>query len=240
MRFLEEMIYEGNLILVNAMHGLHEEYTGPLVPTDQKDPSILVRNCLKQAYVSTMQAIHAKDRIVPVSGFRPHQEQIDLFASSLQENGEDFTYRYVALPGHSEHETGLALDVGIYSDHIDFIRPDFPYTGISQIFRETAPFFGLIERYGAAKESITGISHEPWHFRYVGYPHAVFMNEKQLCLEEYTDLLHTFTIDHPLYVENHTIFFHPYDQQLNLPERIGYEVSGNNVDGLIITVGDRI
>ena len=148
-------------------------------------------------------------------------------------HGSDYR-RYVRLA------SGLALDVGIYSDHIDFIRPDFPYTGISQIFRETAPFFGLIERYGAAKESITGISHEPWHFRYVGYPHAVFMNEKQLCLEEYTDLLHTFTIDHPLYVENHTIFFHPYDQQLNLPERIGYEVSGNNVDGLIITVSDRI
>lgn len=240
MRFSEEMIYEGPLILVNAMHGYHAEYTGPLTPADQKHPSILVCKCLQQAYVSTMQAIHAKDRIVPVSGFRPHQEQIDLFASSLQENGEDFTYRYVALPGHSEHETGLALDVGIFSDHIDFIRPDFPYTGISQIFRETAPYFGLIERYGAAKESITGISHETWHFRYVGYPHAVYMNHNQLCLEEYIDLLHGFTLDQPLYVENHTIFYHPFNDELNLPERIGYEVSGNNVDGLIITVSDRL
>ena len=51
MRFLEEMIYEGNLILVNAMHGLHEEYKGPLVPADQKDPSTLVRNCLKLSLI---------------------------------------------------------------------------------------------------------------------------------------------------------------------------------------------
>ena len=240
MRLTEKMIYQGNLVLVNAMHGLHEEYTGPLVPADNRFPDILVADCLRQAYTSTMLAIHAGNRIVPVSGFRPHQEQLDLFSTSLQENGEEFTYRYVALPGHSEHETGLALDVGIASDHIDFIRPDFPYTGISQIFRETAPYFGLIERYSATKESITGISHEPWHFRYVGYPHASFMNEKQICLEEYIELLHRFTIGHPLYVENHTIFFHPYDQELILPERVGYEVSGNNTDGLIITVCDRL
>lgn len=240
MRLTEKMIYQGNLVLVNAMHGIHEEYTGPLVPADNRFPDILVADCLRQAYTSTMLAIHAGNRIVPVSGFRPHQEQLDLFSTSLQENGEEFTYRYVALPGHSEHETGLALDVGIASDHIDFIRPDFPYTGISQIFRETAPYFGLIERYSATKESITGISHEPWHFRYVGYPHASFMNEKQICLEEYIELLHRFTIDHSLYVENHTIFFHPYDQELILPERVGYEVSGNNTDGLIITVCDRL
>lgn len=240
MRLTERMIYQGNLVLVNAMHGLHEEYTGPLVPADNRFPDILVADCLRQAYTSTMLAIHAGNRIVPVSGFRPHQEQLDLFSTSLQENGEEFTYRYVALPGHSEHETGLALDVGIASDHIDFIRPDFPYTGISQIFRETAPYFGLIERYSATKESITGISHEPWHFRYVGYPHASFMNEKQICLEEYIELLHRFTIDHSLYVENHTIFFHPYDQELILPERVGYEVSGNNTDGLVITVCDRL
>lgn len=240
MRLTERMIYQGNLVLVNAMHGLHEEYTGPLVPADNRFPDVLVADCLRQAFTSTMLAIHAGNRIVPVSGFRPHQEQLDLFSTSLQENGEEFTYRYVALPGHSEHETGLALDVGIASDHIDFIRPDFPYTGISQIFRETAPYFGLIERYSATKESITGISHEPWHFRYVGYPHASFMNEKQICLEEYIELLHRFTIDHPLYVENHTTFFHPYDQELILPERVGYEVSGNNTDGLIITVCDRL
>lgn len=236
MRFSEEMIYTGDLILVNAQYGLHVEYTGPLVPIDERYPNITVRKCMKQAYDRTMLTIHAKDRIVPVSGFRPHQQQMDLFASSLQENGEEFTYRYVALPGHSEHETGLALDVGIYSDHIDFIRPDFPYTGISQIFRKTAPYFGLIERYPASKESLTGISHEPWHFRYVGYPHASFMSEHQLCLEEYVDLLHSYTLSHPLYTENHTIFFHPYDAELTVDERRGYDVSGNNVDGLIITV----
>ena len=66
--------------------------------------------------------------------------------------------------------------------------------------------------------------------------YASFMSEHQLCLEEYVDLLHSYTLSHPLYTENHTIFFHPYDAELTVDERRGYDVSGNNVDGLIITV----
>ena len=60
-----------------------------------------------------------------------------------------------------------------------------PYEGICQRFRELAPLYGFIERYPANKEAVTGIAHEPWHFRYVGRPHAQRMTDLGLTLEEY-------------------------------------------------------
>lgn len=236
MRFTKQDIYKGDLILVNADHPLQQEYSDTPVPADDAFWDITVAEVLQQAYRNTMNAIHAGNRIVPVSGYRPHQTQVDLYNTSLEENGIEFTQKYVAKPGCSEHETGLALDVGENREHIDFIRPDFPYSGICQVFRETAPYFGLIERYGRTKQNITGISHEPWHFRYVGYPHASYITSHNLCLEEYIDLIRTHTNNNPLYIDNHTVFFIPVDQELILPEHMGYAYSGNNVDGMIITV----
>ena len=96
-----------------------------------------------------------------------------------------FRSTYVALPGHSEHESGLAVDLGLKKDVIDFIRPDFPYDGICGVFRELAPDYGFIERYPRGKEAVTGIGHEPWHFRYIGTPHARILTESGLVLEEY-------------------------------------------------------
>lgn len=117
------------------------------------------------------------------------EEQQSIFDSSLLENGEEFTRKFVALPGCSEHQTGLAIDLGLKQEEVDFICPEFPYTGICQKFRERAAAYGFIERYQKEKERITGISQEPWHFRYVGCPHAKIMEKYHLCLEEYSELL---------------------------------------------------
>ncbi|HWQ78566.1 MAG TPA: D-alanyl-D-alanine carboxypeptidase family protein, partial [Anaerovoracaceae bacterium] len=58
--------------------------------------------------------------------------------------------------------------------------------------REFSVQYGFIERYPAGRERVTHIAHEPWHFRYVGYPHSELMTEKALTLEEYTDYLRQF------------------------------------------------
>ena len=121
----------------------------------------------------------------PVSGWRSFEEQTDIYQNSLVKNGRSFTRKYVALPGHSEHQTGLAIDLGLRGPELDFIRPDFPYTGICQRFRERAVDFGFVERYPAGKEAVTGITHEPWHFRYVGPAHAREIVRRGLALEEY-------------------------------------------------------
>ena len=76
--------------------------------------------------------------ITAVSGWRSQEEQHEIYIRSLWENGEEFTKQFVARPGHSEHQTGLAIDLGLTQPNIDFLRPYFPYEGICQTFRERA------------------------------------------------------------------------------------------------------
>ena len=94
-----------------------------------------------------MEKLHGWEHIVPVSAWRPHKEQQNIWDTSMRKSGREFTETYVAVPGHSEHETGLAIDLGLKQDVIDFIRPEFPYEGICQKFRQLAPKYGFIERY---------------------------------------------------------------------------------------------
>lgn len=129
------------------------------------------------------------DRIVLVSGCRSHEEQVRIWEDTWEREGEAFTRTYVAEPGHSEHESGLAVDLAENRAHIDFIRPEFPRTGICQEFRRRAARYGFIERYPAGKEAVTGIGVEPWHFRYVGVPHSLAMKREGMVLEEYVSFL---------------------------------------------------
>lgn len=187
--------------------------------------------------------IGAGDRIVPVSGYRSLEEQVAIYQDSLGENGRDFTEKYVALPDHSEHQTGLAIDLGLAKEEIDFIRPDFPYEGICQKFRENAAAYGWIERYAKDKTRITGIAQEPWHFRYVGCPHAAIMAEKNLALEEYMDFLKQFGMEHPYCYQAESgakteIYYQPVQGEqttICIPDGYTVRVSGNNMDGFLVT-----
>lgn len=93
-----------------------------------------------------------KSGLQPVSGYRSQREQSRLYDDSLRENGREFTEKYVALPGHSEHQTGLCIDLRPAGSEIDFIRLEFSYEEICQKFRERAHWFGLVERYPAARK----------------------------------------------------------------------------------------
>ena len=94
-------------------------------------------------------------------------------------------------------------------------------------------------RYAKEKEPLTGIGDEPWHFRYVGVPHAAVMAEEGLCLEEYTDYLKGFPFDgRHLAVdcggERYEIWYCE-GTSAYLPDSGEYAVSGNNVDGVVVT-----
>lgn len=88
--------------------------------------------------------------------------------------------KLVALPGGSEHHTGLAFDITV---------PGQSFKGTKQCtwLAEHCWEYGFIIRYTAEKESITGITEEPWHIRYVGIKHALIMRDENLCLEEYVE-----------------------------------------------------
>ncbi len=240
-----EEIGKGSLILVNAAHPLGKAGRCRRTFVDENYPEIFLNikavTCLK----GIIEEIKCKDAIIPVSGFRSRAEQEQIFRDSLRNNGIKFTKRFVALPDCSEHQTGLAVDLGLNQEEIDFIRPDFPYEGVCGQFREKAPKYGFIERYAADKEEITGISHEPWHFRYVGYPHSEIMTQNNLCLEEYIEYLKNFPYKGShLWNDNSgkavEIFYVSEETgktgTVKLPEHAIADVSGNNVDGWIVTV----
>ena len=238
-------IYTGNLILVNADYPYNEQVNETdLVNVDKSACDVLLERRAVTLLSKLMEEINGWGKISAVSGWRSMQEQENIYAQSLKENGSEFTQKYVALPGHSEHQTGLAIDLALTSDNIDFIRPDFPYTGICQTFRELSSQYGFIERYPQKKESITGIAHEPWHFRYIGVPHAEIMKKNDLCMEEYIPFIKQFAYGEQKYnftvaQKNFSVSYLPASEAevvcIEIAEDVPYTISGNNIDGYIIT-----
>ena len=179
-------------LLVNADHPLPEGFEPALLaPALPGSEELLEPDCAAALH-ALVRAVGGEGSILAVSGYRPHCEQLALWEDTLKARGEDFTRKYVALPGCSEHETGLAVDLALDTGgEIDLIRPYFPYDGVCGEFRSRAAEYGFIERYQSGKEAVTGIAAEPWHFRYVGAEHALEIASRGLALEEYVKLLTT-------------------------------------------------
>ena len=130
--------------------------------------------------------------IKALSGHRTRGYQRLLWNKSLHEyisqglspnEAERLTGRYLAKPGHSEHETGLACD--FTTPDSDDTRDDFALTPAGRWLCAHAAEYGFILRYPRMKEHMTGIAYEPWHYRYVGLPHSMYIKENGLTLEEY-------------------------------------------------------
>lgn len=240
----KEAVFRGNLLLVNARHPLRDVDVRAMIPVAMHTPSVCLHRDAANALQMLLEKIGAGDSIVPVSGYRSAQEQTDIYRNSCRENGKTFTRKYVALPNHSEHQTGLAIDVGLKQDKIDFIRPKFPNSGICRTFRESAADFGFILRYPKAKEAVTGIAYEAWHFRYVGHPHAKIMEENGLTLEEYTEFIKQYRAERRLIYSSTDsitaeIYYAPAggdSETVSIPDAGIYQISGNNFDGFIVTV----
>lgn len=249
LRFRKQDIYKGDLILVNATHPIKEEpLPFELAEVHSDFPEITLRMRASEMLNRLIRDIESTQQIIPVSGYRTVYEQASIYEDCLREEGVGYTTDFVAMPNCSEHQTGLAIDLAENQPGIDFICPDFPYMGICQTFRENAARYGFIERYQEGKEAITKVAKEPWHFRYVGYPHAHLIMEQDYTLEEYIESLKKYRqdgsqlryrVDDQLY----EIFFVPVDKvdhvSVALPENACCQVSGNNEDGLIITLWEK-
>lgn len=232
-------IHNGLLILVNAEHPIQHMECPALAPA-VPGSDILLDTRAAAMLSGLISRIGAAGEIVPVSGWRSEAEQREIWDGSMSESGEEFTRKYVALPGCSEHQTGLAIDLALRADNIDFIRPEFPYDGVCGRFRALAADYGFVERYQSGKEGVTGIAAEPWHFRYVGRPHARIMCEMGLCLEEYVEYLRAYPYPERLLEVRGEVYeaevgFAGARDALGLPDA-PYQVSGNNVDGYIYTL----
>lgn len=95
----------------------------------------------------------------------------------------DKVAKTLALPGSSEHNTGLAVDLG--TECADDVEEDFHQSKQARWLSHRSADFGFILRYPRLKEHITGISYEPWHYRYVGAEAAQMITQSGICLEEF-------------------------------------------------------
>jgi zinc D-Ala-D-Ala dipeptidase/carboxypeptidase len=244
-------VHRGHLILVNCEHPvkmvpqelnlLPVKHIQAIGPEQQK--MYIEQICLQQL-TALLRACQGLEQIVAVSGYRSGMEQRALYQNSVLERGALFTANYVARPNESEHQTGLAVDVGYNDGNVDYISPPFPDHGVCWTFKQLASKYGFIQRYKEGKEQITNIAEEPWHFRYVGFPHAVIIEQQGLCLEEYISWLkpYPFGKEH-LYFEYENSMIEIYSvpaqaamTKVPITKCERYQLSGNNVDGFIVTV----
>ncbi len=122
------------------------------------------------------------------SAYRSREEQNELYEEMICEKGMQWAEQFCALPGYSEHQTGLAVDIEVGpAEDTGSDEENLPDCYFYRSVFEHLAEFGFILRYPEGKESITGYSFEPWHIRYVGSPHAEIMCEKNWTLEEYLE-----------------------------------------------------
>lgn len=213
-----------DLRLINSEHPLKEE---TINLSSFKDIEMI--DYALEALLKLLDSIDARELIFPVSGYRDRDFQKKIFEDSLRENGLSFTQTYVALPMHSEHQSGLAIDLSTDKDDKNIIDPEFKAEGIGKIFLDNMDNYGYILRYPKEKEAITKIKYEPWHFRYIGYPHSKLITIKRMCLEEYLLYLKNYPRFKPLVFENYVIY---YDEKYAPND---FEISPDNCGAYIYT-----
>lgn len=122
--------------------------------------------------------------LIVISAYRSVEEQHALYAGTTNEQGPAYAAQYIALPDQSEHQLGLAVDLA--SATPECVQASVcSLDPVAAAWLETnAPTYGFILRYPAGKADITGIAHEPWHFRYVGGSMAAFVRESGLTYDE--------------------------------------------------------
>ncbi len=177
----ESVKFVGEILLVNETHRLAEDYVPEgLVNLYEQRHSFRLANSeiylTRETYEAMEKMFHAAEEAnmngyIITSGYRSYERQAEVYAQSEPGKAQP--------PGASEHQTGLAFDVTVETS-IGFENTP-QYAWLSAHAHE----YGFIQRYPANKAHITGISYEPWHYRYVGVEAATRIHRSGKTLEEF-------------------------------------------------------
>lgn len=184
-------------LLVNKEHLLSSKYIPYMVEPDVEiyHKGINERRYLQPIAATALEELFAAAELdgfhlVLRCGFRSYRLQKSVYSWNLKTYGYYEVTRYHALPGTSEHQTGLAVDLCCeatnYQNNFDILK-----TSEYEWLLDNAHLYGWILRYPENKTEITGYNFEPWHFRYVGTELATYLKEQDLVLEEYYGALPT-------------------------------------------------
>ena len=186
--YVNEASLGGNLFLVNRDYIISADY----VPNDLVKPNVLggsESTMLRAEAAAALEEMFnaAKEEegylLVAVSGYRSYGKQASIHRRKIQTVGKKEALRVSAPAGCSEHQLGLAMDVGRKKN--TNLNKSFGDSPEGQWVAENAHRFGFIIRYKAEWEEVTGYMYEPWHIRYVGKDHAARIYELDIPFEYY-------------------------------------------------------
>ncbi|MHC1786355.1 MAG: M15 family metallopeptidase [Christensenellales bacterium] len=180
----------GLLFLVNRDYPLSERYVPeglvrPAMVGRQSDVTLKAEAAAALEQLFTAAREEAGHRLIAVSGYRSYLKQRAVFRRKAAAVGEEAALLLVAPPGTSEHQLGLAVDIGRKAD--PHLVEDFGQTPEGRWVADNAHRFGYIVRYRAQWTSLTGYADEPWHIRYVGTAHAGRLHDLGIPLESYVE-----------------------------------------------------
>lgn len=183
------------LALVNKQYYLPDIY----IPADLKQPNVEfsfgnanIEKALMRKEAADALTLMFKEaekdgiELLAVSGYRSYVRQKSVFDSEVNRFGKENAVKAVAIPGASEHQSGLAMDISSRSNHSE-LNEAFAETKEGNWLVANAHRYGFILRYPKGKEEITHYEYEPWHFRYVGVKAATIIFKHKWTLEEYFD-----------------------------------------------------
>ena len=182
------------MVLVNKQNKLPEDWEEKIQlvnVTNGLDQTFKVEKKTAEAYKKLRNDL-LKDGITIEldSTYRTVKQQQEIWDNFEKDQGLEYTKKYVAVPGTSEHHTGLAIDIKIIKDG-KVIDDNDEMTAEKEIFgkiHKKLAKYGFILRYPVGKEDITGYGAEVWHFRYLDNPKtAKEIMDKGITLEEYLD-----------------------------------------------------
>ncbi len=175
---IDGFTYVNGILIVNKTYSLPEDYNpGELNPE-------------AKAAFEEMRAAAAVEGLTLkiISGFRPYSQQYRTYNNYSKRDGKELADRYSARAGHSEHQSGFAMDLNSLSE-------SFGNTAEGIWLAEHCAEYGFILRYGKDKESSTGFMYEPWHIRYLGVEIATAVTESGLSLEEYLGITSIYPVE---------------------------------------------
>ena len=182
---------EWNLRLVSAAHPLPEDFTAPELTQLRNGQAIdkrvypALQRMMDDARAAGLQPLICSSYRTRATQERLFQNKIERLVKQgcSREEAETLAAQWVARPGTSEHEVGLAVDIVDTSYQI--LDEQQEQTPVQQSLMAHCADYGFILRYPSDKSDLTGIGYEPWHYRYVGEEAAKEITEQGVCLEEY-------------------------------------------------------
>ncbi len=221
----ERTTLDNSLLLVSSEHPISESISFADVK-EYNQTDVMFDKSAHEAFAALSSHVSEKhgEKLFITSAYRTGEEQQELF----DKHGSDTAQR----PGESEHQTGLALDIAVKG----YGGSSFLKTDVGKYVNLSAWQYGFIIRYPDGKEAVTKISYEPWHIRYVGMPHAEFIEKNQITLEEYLDCLSFNTLYTLETDDNYCIIRVSNTNAINAPSSYSnLTVSPDNLGGYILT-----